>query len=352
MITLTCPSRGTLILSSFLSLISCSIAAPVAAAQGERDLRAERLVLDDDNGHTLILQTPQPPSGPMSGNYVVTIPEPSAAAATVLLSYPLPGGSGQSVEGSITIGDTLRAGDLEASRLSAPVSGSLRVQSAGSVTVGQPASTSGGTVGIDEDNNGTGSSFTVEANGASLPDLFRVTETGLTDVNSASSTGALRVTNTNAVGTAKILELLDGSASRFTVRRNGAATLGGDLTVEGTGTSGFAGSVSIGDVLTLAQESRTSLAAGATLAADASHQLVAGGSGPVTLSGTTAIANGAAAGQLLLLVGSSDANGVTIGHGANVLLSGGAASRTLGLNDTMLLLWNGADWIELSWAEH
>lgn len=341
MITLTCPSRGTLILSSFLSLISCSIAAPVAAAQGERDLRAERLVLDDDNGHTLILQTPQPPSGPMSGNYVVTIPEPSAAAATVLLSYPLPGGSGQSVEGSVTIGDTLRAGDLEASRLSAPVSGSLRVQSAGSVTVG-----------IDEDNNGTGSSFTVEANGASLPDLFRVTETGLTDVNSASSTGALRVTNTNAVGTAKILELLDGSASRFTVRRNGAATLGGDLTVEGTGTSGFAGSVSIGDVLTLAQESRTSLAAGATLAADASHQLVAGGSGPVTLSGTTAIANGAAAGQLLLLVGSSDANGVTIGHGANVLLSGGAASRTLGLNDTMLLLWNGADWIELSWAEH
>lgn len=341
MITLTCPSRGTLILSSFLSLISCSIAAPVAAAQGERDLRAERLVLDDDNGHTLILQTPQPPSGPMSGNYVVTIPEPSAASATVLLSYPLPGGSGQSVEGSVTIGDTLRAGDLEASRLSAPVSGSLRVQSAGSVTVG-----------IDEDNNGTGSSFTVEANGASLPDLFRVTETGLTDVNSASSTGALRVTNTNAVGTAKILELLDGSASRFTVRRNGAATLGGDLTVEGTGTSGFAGSVSIGDVLTLAQESRTSLAAGATLAADASHQLVAGGSGPVTLSGTTAIANGAAAGQLLLLVGSSDANGVTIGHGANVLLSGGAASRTLGLNDTMLLLWNGADWIELSWAEH
>ena len=341
MITLTCPSRGTLVLSSFLSLISCSIAAPVAAAQGERDLRAERLVLDDDNGHTLILQTPQPPSGPMSGNYVVTIPEPSAAAAAVLLSYPLPGGSGRSVEGSITIGDTLRAGDLEASRLSAPVSGSLRLQSAGSVTVG-----------IDEDNNGTGSSFTVEANGASLPDLFRVTETGLTDVNSVSSTGALRVTNTNAVGTAKILELLDGSSSRFTVRRNGTATLGGDLTVEGTGTSGFAGSVSIGAVLTLAQESRTSLAAGATLAADASHQLVAGGSGPVTLSGTTAIANGAAAGQLLLLVGSSDANGVTISHGANVLLSGGAANRTLGLNDTLLLLWNGADWIELSWAEH
>lgn len=341
MITLTCPSRGTLVLSSFLSLISCSIAAPGAAAQGERDLRAERLVLDDDNGHTLILQTPQPPSGPMSGNYVVTIPEPSASSATVLLSHPSPGGSGQSVEGSMTIGDTLRAGDLEALRLSAPASGSLRVQSAGSVTVG-----------IDEDNNGTGSSFTVEANGASLPDLFRVTETGLTDVNSASSTGALRVTNTNAVGTAKILELLDGTASRFAVRRNGAATLGGDLTVEGTGTSGFAGSVSIGDVLTLAQESRTSLAAGATLAADASHQLVAGGSGPVTLSGAAAVANGTTAGQILLLVGSSDANGVTISHGANVLLSGGAASRTLGLNDTLLLLWNGADWIELSWAEH
>lgn len=182
MITPTCPSRRIAILACILPFISCSI----AAAQGNRDLRAERVVVDDNNGHTIVLQAPHPPAPSMSGHYVVTIPEPSAAATTVLLSHPPSGSAGQTVNGSITVGDTLRAVDLEAARLSAGATG-LRVQSNGSITIG-----------VDEDNNGTGSSFAIESNGAATPDLFRVTETGLTDVTASSSTGALRVTNTNA----------------------------------------------------------------------------------------------------------------------------------------------------------
>lgn len=335
MITLTPRRPATVVASILLSLPLYS----EASAQVTRDLRAERIVVDDNNGHTIAIQTPQPPDGPMSGSYVLTIPEPSSATATFLLSHPSSGSSGQTINGSLTVADTLRADDVETSLLSAPASGSLRVRSNGSITVG-----------IDEDNNGTGSSFAIETNGAATPDLFRVTETGLTDVTSSSSTGALRVTNTNAVGTAKIMELLDGSSAQFTVRRNGSATLAGDLTVDGTGTTAFAGSVQIGDFFTLVRESQTGLAAGATLAAGSSHVLVAGASGAVTLSGTTAVANGSTAGQILLLAGNSNANAVTVTDGANVQLGG--ASRTLGQDDVLMLLWSGTDWIEISYADN
>lgn len=152
-------------------------------------------------------------------------------------------------------------------------------------------------------------------------------------------------------GTAKILELLDGVAVQFAVRRNGNATLAGNLTVEGTGTSDFAGSVNVGNLFALGQVSRTGLAAGASIAADASHILVAGGGGAVTLSGTTAIADGSAVGQLLLLVGSSDVNTVTVNDGANVQCAGNT-NRTLGQNDVLTLLWNGTDWIEVSFADN
>lgn len=336
MIIVTCPSQRMVVLSSIFTLLSYSL----AVAQGERDLRAERLVVDDDNGHTIAIQAPHTPAPPMSANYIVTIPEPSVAGTTFLLSHPSRGSSAQSINGSITVADTVRADDLESARLMAPPSGSMRVQSNGSITVG-----------IDEDNNGTGSSFAVESNGAATPDLFRVTETGLTDVSSTSSTGAFRVTNTNASGTAKILELLDGSAAQFTVRRNGSATLAGDLAVDGAGTSSFAGSVSIGDFMTLMQENQTALPVNASLVPNASHILVAGGSGSVTLSGTTAIANGSAVGQILLLIGNSDANTVTVNDGANVQCAAGA-NRTLGRNDVLTLLWNGTDWLEVGFADN
>jgi hypothetical protein len=87
----------------------------------------------------------------------------------------------------------------------------------------------------------------------------------------------------------------------------------------------------------------TSVSAGGTVTqATAWHRLNGGGS-PVTLSATTAIANGIIEGAFLLLSGS--ANTVTILHGANTTLNGDA---TLGLNDFLALVWNDAD---SSWWE-
>jgi len=72
---------------------------------------------------------------------------------------------------------------------------------------------------------------------------------------------------------------------------------------------------------------------------------VRGTSGPVTLSGTQAIADGQRDGQTLRLQGDDAANTVTIQNGANVRLRG---DITLGLYETIDLRWDAVvgDWIE------
>lgn len=89
----------------------------------------------------------------------------------------------------------------------------------------------------------------------------------------------------------------------------------------------------------------TALAGGATLTVTHPQHAIAGSGAPVTLSASTAIADGAANGQVLLLRGTSNTNTVTIPHGANTQLNG---TCTLGNYDTLLLCWDGADWFELS----
>ncbi len=70
---------------------------------------------------------------------------------------------------------------------------------------------------------------------------------------------------------------------------------------------------------------------------------------PVTLNATTAIANGPTVGATLILEGGSDANAVTIPNAANTRLG---AARTLGIRDTLTLIWNGLNWLELSYANN
>ena len=69
---------------------------------------------------------------------------------------------------------------------------------------------------------------------------------------------------------------------------------------------------------------------------------------PVTLSASTAISNGSAAGAILVLQGLNDINTVTIPDEANVQL--GSLNRTLGNGDILTLIWDGVDWIELSYS--
>jgi hypothetical protein len=89
----------------------------------------------------------------------------------------------------------------------------------------------------------------------------------------------------------------------------------------------------------------STLAAAATLTPASIVHRVQGSGGAVTLNGTTAIANGTLTGQLLVLIGLSDTNTVTIQHGSNVRLNGNVV---LALDDVLWLRWDGTDWLELS----
>jgi len=70
----------------------------------------------------------------------------------------------------------------------------------------------------------------------------------------------------------------------------------------------------------------------------------------ITLDATKAISDGKAQGDLLILEGTSDTNTITILNGANVKL--GSIKRVLGKEDTLTLIWNGNDWVEMDYANN
>lgn len=230
-------ARRALLLA--LPLLTVTI---LSLSSQNRDLRAGRLVLDDngadgDGMHTVLLTGPT-----LSANRTILLPD---ADGTVMLQPSggfsagdiLFGGSGGMTSTSSVSIDSA-TGTLVADRLSdgvaalsggvltdleriegleevvAPVGENLFLTSYGSVIVN-----------IDDDNDGSGSSFAVESNG-SPDDLFSVTETGLTTVRSTSSSGGLRVENSASSSTAEIVEFGDGDSTRMVLRRNGDLGLG------------------------------------------------------------------------------------------------------------------------------
>jgi len=83
----------------------------------------------------------------------------------------------------------------------------------------------------------------------------------------------------------------------------------------------------------------------------ASSMITLNASSAVTLSSTTAIANGQA-GDLLILIGTSDTYTVTINNLGNVDLAG--PSRVLGERDTLMLYFDDSHgmWVEISFADN
>lgn len=70
----------------------------------------------------------------------------------------------------------------------------------------------------------------------------------------------------------------------------------------------------------------------------------------ILLSTSTAINNGSVVGSILVLQGISQFNTVSINDNANVQL--GAATRIIGQNDTLTLIWDGTDWIEIAYVNN
>lgn len=103
--------------------------------------------------------------------------------------------------------------------------------------------------------------------------------------------------------------------------------------------------VTIRDFLNLDQASQTSLADSATISLTKSYVVVAGSSAAVTMLTATPVANGTYTGQALVIQGNDNTKTVTINNSGNVKLSG---NITLGLKDTVFLMWDGSYWVECS----
>jgi len=128
----------------------------------------------------------------------------------------------------------------------------------------------------------------------------------------------------------------------------GSLTLANDLTVtdDATITDDLtAADVYAGDWLHLTASATVAVGSGATITPLGSYQPITSTAG-VTTSTSTAIADGSAAGDILILrnANASDAasDAITVdGAGGNVECGGNVA---LGANDVLTLIWNGSDW--------
>lgn len=101
-----------------------------------------------------------------------------------------------------------------------------------------------------------------------------------------------------------------------------------------------------GDLIIFPYETKGNLSAGFTLTPDHSFMILSAVAAR-TSSTTNAIDSiaGATIGQMIVLQGSSNTYTITIKDGANTQLAGDC---TLGNNDTLTLIWNGGDWVEVS----
>lgn len=177
-------------------------------------------------------------------------------------------------------------------------------------------------------------------------------------------TGILRVRNRlevwpNEAGTtAGTLNIRDAS---------GSVTISGDgLTGQLQAVRLVASSVSVGTALDtdtllattsttskkyVVQQSAETVGAGGSIPSASGYaKLTAVGGIARTLSASTAIADGTTPGQMLILQGSSDTGTITVPDNANTQL--GAATRVLGANDTLTLIWDGVDWIETAFTNN
>ncbi len=113
-------------------------------------------------------------------------------------------------------------------------------------------------------------------------------------------------------------------------------TIDDDMSVDGT--------VTVGEFFTL-DRTVLLLDMDATLTRTRSYHQVSGTGYEMVLNGTTAIADGAKIGQVLILEGTDDEYAVGIPAGSNTMMP---YRCVLGEGETIMLIWNGSVWVELA----
>jgi len=184
------------------------------------------------------------------------------------------------------------------------------------------------------------------------------------DGNVSSGTGAVTVTdaltvsgpitlasNVNALSTVDFDSTLnvDGAATVDSLDvDNGNITLQNDEQIDNSTDT----VVELTGFVALDVATTLNITTGDTITPTASYQplMVDGSGAAATTDSSTAIADGAKAGQLLVLVNRDDED-VVIKNGANTLLSGDI-TLTASVSDTLMLAWDGEDWVGLSMSDN
>jgi hypothetical protein len=139
--------------------------------------------------------------------------------------------------------------------------------------------------------------------------------------------------------------------NQFLIRASGGVGIGTNNpanTLHVNGTVRVDGHTTIGALFAMARV--TVVPAGGSTLTPTSSYLLLNPAASVTLSTTSAIANGSTVGDILILEGTDDIQTVTINDAANTNLA--AATRTLGNDDTLMLVWNGSSWLEISFSNN
>jgi hypothetical protein len=130
---------------------------------------------------------------------------------------------------------------------------------------------------------------------------------------------------------------------------SGAAINTADIRMENgeTISNGTDTAVQLGGFLAFTEGTVIDLAAGGTITPTATYQpITTSEGGSCTTSTSTAIADGAVAGAILILC-NEDAQDIVIDDGANTDI-GGNQTLTGGAGDCLWLIWNGADWNKIA----
>lgn len=129
--------------------------------------------------------------------------------------------------------------------------------------------------------------------------------------------------------------------------------LDGNLTVAGTGS--VTGAFTVTDDLVVSSgfpvfEQATTLAvtAGNPITPTSGYQPITS-TAEVTASATTALPDGDKAGEVVILVNQNASDVIHVPDTANTQLS---AQADLGPHDTLHLLWDGADWVEVAQTDN
>jgi len=104
----------------------------------------------------------------------------------------------------------------------------------------------------------------------------------------------------------------------------------------------------IGGFTTAAEQTAEVVTSGSTIVATGTYQPITSATA-LTTSATTAIADGVVNGQILVLVNENASDAITIKNGANTHLT---ADVALGNDDTLTLMWDGADWLEIATSDN